>query len=120
MSDISEHSEEPEEYAFDAIENAKPTADNFIELPLIEVRDEVILPHTITPLAFDFRESTSEAAAREALEKRQTAIHVRQDTEKAAKSLKDPSEAMGTEVALIDISDGQLTLLMAQGRRRPR
>jgi ATP-dependent Lon protease len=106
------------EFAFDAIENAKPDDDGLIELPLVLAVEEVILPHTITPLPLDFDEIPSVEAAQHAMEKRQTAIYVNHHHKDKDKPLIEQFERIGTEVAIIDITESQVTMLVVQGRRR--
>ena len=106
------------EFAFDAIENATPNDDGLIELPLVLAIEEVILPHTITPLPLDFDETPSVEAAHEAMDKRQTAIYVNHHRKAKDKPLIEQFERIGTEVAIIDITESQVTMLVVQGRRQ--
>jgi ATP-dependent Lon protease len=106
------------EFAFDAIENATPNDAGLIELPLVLAVEEVILPHTITPLPLDFDEVPSVEAAHHAMEKRQTAIYVNHHYKDQDKPLIEQFEKIGTEVAIIDITEGSVTMLVVQGRRR--
>jgi ATP-dependent Lon protease len=106
------------EFAFDAIENATPNEQGIIELPLVLALNEVILPHTITPLPLDYDELASVDAAHQAMEKRQTAVYVYHHSDRKDQPLLKQFEPIGTEVAIIDITEGQVTLLVVQGRRR--
>lgn len=114
-------SEPTGEFAFDTIKNATANDDGFIFLPLVLVYNEVILPHTIMPLPIDYSEKKNELAAFYAIENQQTLIYVNQT--KAAldeRPLMEQFQAIGTEVAMVDITDEDdpLTFMMVQGRRR--
>lgn len=117
-TETTETKESTGEFAFDAIENAQPNEDGLIELPLVLAIEEVILPHTITPLPLDFDETPSVEAAHHAMEKRQTAIYVNHHRKAKDKPLIEQFERIGTEVAIIDITESQVTMLVVQGRRR--
>jgi ATP-dependent Lon protease len=108
------------ELAFDTIQNALPDSEGFIHLPVMMIRNEVILPFTITPLPLDYDEAKSEAAARFAIEKAQTLIYVNQPKAPDSRPLIEQIQSVGTEVAMVDITDepDHITFMMAQGRRR--
>lgn len=108
------------ELAFDTIQNAAPDSDGFLHLPLMMIRGEVILPHTIMPLPLDYDEAKSEAAAHYAIEKAQTLIYVNQPNANDSRPIIEQIQKIGTECAMVDITDepDQVTFMMAQGRRR--
>ena len=109
------------ELAFDTISNAISDAEGTITLPLILVPQEVILPHTITPLPIDLDEGSTFDATQNAIENEVTLIYVNQPStfDNSGKIL-DQLPRIATEVAMIDITDApdHLTFMMAQGRRR--
>ncbi len=109
------------ELAFDTISNAISDAEGTITLPLILVPQEVILPHTITPLPIDLDEGSTFDATQNAIENEVTLIYVNQPStfDNNGKIL-DQLPRIATEVAMIDITDApdHLTFMMAQGRRR--
>lgn len=106
--------------AFDTITNAKPDADGFITLPLVMVPNEVVLPHTITPLPIDYGEDKNELAAFYSIENKQTLIYVNQPKKLDERPLMEQFHPIGTEVAMVDITDDgdHITFMMVQGRRR--
>lgn len=110
------------ELAFDTIPDAIPNAEGFITLPLLLIPDEVILPHTIMPLPFDYNEGMSIRAAYRAIEKKMTVIYARQSPDfDYEKPVLAQISKIAIEVALIDITedpDDSLPFMMAQGRRR--
>jgi len=107
--------------AFDIIGNALPDAGNLIEVPLIVVRDQVILPHTITPIPIRQREEANKLAAYTAIKNQQTLIFCNQKYDSDNQTLLEQLHQTGTEIAIIDLTeDSHATtmLVMAQGRRR--
>src|SRR5688572_16960653 len=98
-------SESNGELAFDTIQNASPDSDGFLHLPLMMIRGEVILPHTIMPLPLDYDEAKSEAAAHHAIEKAQTLIYVNQPKANDSRPIIEQIQKIGTEVAMVDITD---------------
>jgi ATP-dependent Lon protease len=113
-------SEPTGELAFDTINNAVSDNDGFIILPLVMVYQEVILPHTIAPLPIDYDEAKNELAAFHSIENSQTVIYVNQAAKSDKRPLMEQFQAIGTEVAMVDITDDEdhSTFMMAQGRRR--
>lgn len=109
------------ELAFDTISNAIPDAEDTIILPLVVVRNDVILPNTITPLPLDSDELTNVRGAFHAIENNTTLIYANQlpDVDKS-QPVFEQIEKIGTEVVLVDLTEEpeQLTFMMAQGRRR--
>ncbi len=109
------------ELAFDTISNANPDADGFIILPLAPVINEVILPHTITPLSIDYDELFNERAAFHAIENKSTLIYsYLPETMDNTRPILEQISKISTEVAMVDITDepDNITFMMAQGRRR--
>lgn len=104
--------------AFDAVPNATPDSENFIDLPVISVADQVVMPHTISPLAIS---GANLAAAAEASAASQTALFVQQRSNDPNVPMLEQLHQTGTEVALLNVSDeldDDIQLFMAQGRRR--
>lgn len=109
------------ELAFDTISNAISDAEGIITLPLILVPQEVILPHTITPLSIDFDEGSTLHATQDAIKNEITIIYVNQpSTFDATQPILEQLPRIATEVAMVDITDtpDHITFMMAQGRRR--
>ncbi|GAB5490612.1 MAG: endopeptidase La [Phototrophicaceae bacterium] len=109
------------ELAFDTIPNAVPDAEGLITLTLVLVPQEIILPHTITPLPIDFDAPLNKNAVHDAIENQKTIIYVSQVNDFiASKSILEQIPQIATEVALLDITDtlDDMTFMMAQGRRR--
>lgn len=112
-------SETKGEFAFNTIQDAVPDKDGFIILPLVMVYHEVILPHTIMPLPIDYDEPKNKSAAFHAIENKQTLIYVNQSEMLDKRPLMEQFQHIGTEVGMIDITNGaQITLMSVQGRRR--
>lgn len=110
------------ELAFDTIADAVADAEGFIQLPLVLVQNEVILPHTITPLPIEFDDTRNAKAAFHAIEQHTTLVYANQAKLQANdnRPLLEQFERIGTEVAMMDITEepDQLTFMMVQGRRR--
>ncbi len=109
------------ELAFDTIANAIPDSDGYIVLPLILIVNDVILPHSITPVPLDFEELFNSRAAYHSIEQHRTLIYANlQHALNDEQAIMEQINKIGTEVAMIDITDDpdQFTFMMAQGRRR--
>jgi len=91
--------------AFDIIGNALPDAGNLIEVPLIVVRDQVILPHTITPIPIRQREEANKLAAYTAIKNQQTLIFCNQKYDSDNQTLLEQLHQTGTEIAIIDLTE---------------
>lgn len=121
LEQLSNMTETNGELAFDTITNAIADAGGFITLPLILVSNEVILPHTITPLPIDYDELVNERAAFHAIENKSTLIYSNhlQKIDDTRPILEQISK-ISTEVAMVDITDepDNMIFMMAQGRRR--
>lgn len=121
LEQLSNMTESNGELAFDTIINAIPDTDGFITLPLVLVSNEVILPHTITPLPMDYDEIANEHAAFHAIENKSTLIYCSHSQKMDnTHPILDQISKISTEVAMVDITDepDRATFMMAQGRRR--
>lgn len=101
---------------FQTIKNALPDDDGIFELPLIPLPDSVIYPDIIMPITVD--DETAIAAARAAIENRQTAVAVQ--VKDAPKSSIDAYFQIGTEIALgrAITMPNEIFSVLTEGRRR--
>lgn len=107
--------------AFDAVPNAQSNDERLIELPLILMSDQVIMPYTIAPVALSSGESANLLAAQQATTQVQTVLHMYRRTDDHDLPLLEQFHKTATEISLIDITDDfdeGIRLYMAQGRRR--
>ncbi|MGJ3238482.1 MAG: endopeptidase La [Anaerolineae bacterium] len=109
------------ELAFDTIPNTQPDPDEIITLPLILLQNEVILPHTVTPIPMDHEDAENVRASYHAIENRTTLIALNlPEPLQAEQPLLAQLNPVGTEIAMLDITEepDHLLFMMAQGRRR--
>jgi len=105
--------------AFDAIPDATPD-DGIVQLPVILMQSAVVFPHTINPLPIDGDKDYNKLAAQHAIDHQTTVIHCRLPHAMNRSPLLQQIETIGTEVAVMDITQPEdaMTLMMVQGRRR--